>query len=92
MFDLLIATLPMIDVPAPSAPPGAENIMIIVSWVGWAVAIAGIVGFLVLGGTMAIANRNGQGAPEHAGRFGIILIGLIIAGAAGVIVSTILGV
>lgn len=92
MFEIIMAVLPSIDVPSPSAPPGAEIIMVVVSWISWAVAIAGIVGLMILGATMALANSRSQGTPEHAGRFGIIVAGMIVAGAAGVIVSLILGV
>ncbi|MDF1480343.1 hypothetical protein PYV02_14755 [Leifsonia sp. H3M29-4] len=88
----LFALVPSIDVPPPAAPPGAENILLIVSWIFWAAAIAGIIGLIVLGGTMALANQQGRGAPEFAGRLGMVAVGIVLIGAAGGIVTLLLGV
>lgn len=92
MFELLVSIVPTLEIPPPAAPPGSEQIMLIVSWVFWAAGIAGIIGFVILGISMAVAHRQGHGGPEFGSRIAYIFGGLILIGAAGGIVTTFLGV
>lgn len=91
MIDL-IASLPLIDVPSPAAPPGAEKILLVVSWLFWGAGIAGIIGFVVLGIRLFLDHQNGRGGPEAGKNLAFIFGGLVLVGAAGGLVTTFLGV
>lgn len=81
---------PLINIPGPSVPPGGDRVMVVVSWVSWAFAIAGVLGLIGVAVAMFFSNRAGNGAPEHAGKLGMVFGGLIIGGSAAGLVSALL--
>ncbi|MDP9026950.1 MAG: hypothetical protein M3N46_05255 [Actinomycetota bacterium] len=78
----------LINVPSPTAPPGSDNILLVVSYVMWFAAIAGVVGLVVFGISMFFMHRAGQGFPELGSRLAAIFGGMILIGGAGGIVTT----
>lgn len=89
MFPSLI---PFITVPPPAPPPGVDKIMVIVSWVFWGGGIAGVIGLIILGITMAVSHNRGHGSTEFGSKLGYIFGGLVLIGAAGGIVTSLLGI
>lgn len=79
----LLATVPD---STPSQPPGFEGISTILGWAGWIVLALCVLGVIITAGTMAVANRRGEGG-EHAGRLGFVLVSVILVGAAGGLVG-----
>jgi hypothetical protein len=89
--DLLIAagSVPAdIDIPDPGVgkmPPGFEGFETVMGWVKWVALGVAVIGLLILGASMAISSRRGEGM-EIGGWLGRILIGvIIIAGATGLV-------
>lgn len=87
-----LASLPLIDIPSPSAPPGSDKILLILSWIFWGAGIAGIVGFIALGIKMFFDHQNGRGSSEAGKGLAMIFGGLFLIGAAGGLVTTFIGV
>lgn len=87
-MSLIHFILPLITVPGPSAPPGADSILKVLSWIMWGAAIAGVIGLIAFAISMFFSHNRGQGFPEHGGRLLAIFGGLVLVGAAGGIVTT----
>ena len=68
------------------APPGAEGITTIVSWIAWLVLALCVVGVLGVGASMALAHRRGDGG-EHAVGLAYVLGGAVLVGSASAIVA-----
>lgn len=88
ILDTALNVAATIDQPSPKAPPGAERITIIASWVSWIVTFAAVIAFMVVGGTMMFQNQRGDGVSDASKRIAMILGGLIVAGAAAGLVTT----
>ena len=81
------ATLPAaLPNPDPLQPPGTDRFTDVMGWVKWVALAALIIGLMVAGGMMAFGSRRGEGG-EHAGRIGMILMGVIIVSAAAALVG-----
>ncbi len=78
-----------IDV-SPQAPPGTEDVQTVLNWIGWGASIAGVIGMIAVGILMALAHRRGEGG-EHMGKLGLVLGGVLVATAAGPVVSLLAG-
>lgn len=81
----------IIDPGAGEAPPGAEGVTQVVSWVAWVVFALAVIGVLICAGLMMVNNRRGQGG-ESAASLGWVFAGCIIAGAASGLVGIFAGV
>lgn len=90
LYELLNVTLPLIDLPGPTAPPGADKILVIVGWISWFAVIAGVIGIIIVGISMFFNHHQGRGSSEAAGKLGYVFGGLVLIGAAGTIVSAFL--
>lgn len=76
--------------PAPVQPPGTEGFVTILGWLKWVGLALSIVGLIVVGSMLWINHRRGEGG-EHAGRIGMILVGVILIGAATALVGFLSG-
>lgn len=79
-----------VNFPGAEAPPGADKIMTVVAWIGWGAAIAGFVGFLIVGIRMMLSHNRGEGTSETGKRLAMVFGGLILVGAAAGLVGTFL--
>jgi hypothetical protein len=68
------------------APPGADKVTTVLSWIAWLVFAACVAGILFCAGKMAVNHRRGEGA-EHASGLAYTLAACIVAGAASSIVG-----
>jgi hypothetical protein len=69
------------------APPGADKLTTIVSWVAWGVFAVCLGGVLISGAKLAHAHDRGGGANQHIQSLVWTLVGCVIAGAATAIVG-----
>ena len=83
------AALPAAVVPDPgpgSMPPGFEGFPTIMGWVKWLALGVAVIGLIILGGSMAVSARRGEGG-ELGGWLGRILVGVIIIAAGTTLVG-----
>lgn len=80
--------LPLIDQPAPVAPPGAAKITTMLSWGMWLVIACAVLGLMITGVMMFLAYSQGRPA-EHMSRLGYVMAGMVIAGAAAALVNAV---
>ena len=76
-------------VPDPGAgtmPPGFEAFQTVMGWAKWIALGVAVLGLILLGASMTISARRGEGG-EIGGWLGRLLIGVIIIGADFTIVS-----
>lgn len=81
------------SVPDPGAgtmPPGFEAFTTVMGWAKWIGLGIAVVGLIVLGVTMTVSSRRGEGG-EIGGWLGRLLIGVIIVSAAFTIVGFLMG-
>jgi hypothetical protein len=78
-----------VTAPSPVEPPGTEGLTMLLSWAMWLVTFAGVIGVLIAGGSMMVAQRQGHGA-EQASKLGWVLAGCCAAAAAAPIVNVLL--
>ena len=82
---------PLIDV-TPTPPPGvSEKLSIVLGWATWIGATVAIVGFIVAGAMLMLANNSGQ-SNEAARYVGRVAVGAVIVTAAAALASFITGV
>jgi len=86
-----LSSLPTIDVPPAAPPPGADSVLMVLSWIFWIAGVAGIAGIIFVAITMFFAHRQGHGAPEFVAKLGVVIIALILVASASGIVSLFLG-
>ena len=67
-------------------PPGFEAFQTVMGWAKWIALGVAVLGLIVLGASMTISARRGEGG-EIGGWLGRLLIGVIIIGAAFTIVG-----
>ena len=77
------------DVPNPgagTAPPGAEKIKLVISWVAWLFFAMCVVGVFYSGGQMIYDHSRGMGGGEGTSRLVKVLLSAIMgASASGII-------
>ncbi|WP_216363758.1 hypothetical protein [Subtercola boreus] len=81
------------DVPNPGSgtmPPGFEAFTTIMGWAKWLGLGVAVVGLIILGVTMTVSARRGEGG-EIGGWLGRLLVGVIIISAAFTIVGFLMG-
>lgn len=93
--DLITAAAQIIPaaVPDPGAgsmPPGFDAFTTVMGWAKWIGLGIAVVGLIVLGVTMTVSSRRGEGG-EIGGWLGRLLIGVIIVSAAFTIVGFLMG-
>ncbi|MBB6335451.1 hypothetical protein [Schaalia hyovaginalis] len=72
--------------PHPTPPPNLEGpVNTLLSWFMWGGLVVAIVGFIVAGSALAIANHRGTSS-EHVHQIGKVAVGaMLIASAAGLV-------
>ena len=75
----------------PSAPPGSDKIMMIVSWVGWGACIGAVVALLIAGGKFGYDRHQGTADSEAAKSVGKTLLGCVLIAIAGGLVGALTG-
>ncbi|MGL5858161.1 MAG: hypothetical protein ACRC35_07125 [Angustibacter sp.] len=68
------------------APPGSDGFVTILKWAAWLAFGICVLGVIVAGAMMALANRRGEGG-EHMSRLGWVFGGCIIIGSASALVG-----
>lgn len=89
LYSAHVATGVLAAVPDPGAgiaPPGAEKVTTIVSWVAWVAFALCVVGVIFAGAMMAVGRSRGDGG-EHASRLGWTFAGCIVIGTASALVG-----
>ena len=83
----LLARMPFaLPNPDPIEPPGLHGFTVLMGWAKWVALAVCILGLFVGGAMMGIQSRRGEGG-EHAGKIGMILVGVIVISAAGSLVG-----
>ncbi|MEV7135823.1 hypothetical protein AB0N24_23435 [Arthrobacter sp. NPDC093128] len=84
----VLAAVPMFDPPKPTAPPGAANVLTIVGYVSWAVAIVAFVGLLIIAGKLMVGSDGRSDTMSSLLKwFG----GSVLVGIAGGLITLLLG-
>jgi type IV secretory pathway VirB2 component (pilin) len=79
--------LPLVKDPgAGQAPPGSDQLNLVISWVAWIAFSICALGIIIAGAMMAIGQRRGEGG-EHAARLGWVLAACIVIGSASLLVN-----
>ena len=80
--------LPLIDIDPGTgeAPPGADKLKTVISWVTWIAFAVCVLGVIIAGAMMAVGQRRGEGG-EHAARLGWVLAACIVIGSASGLVG-----
>ena len=71
----------------PEAVPGLTKVQDVIGYVSWAAAAVCLIGLIVAGAAMAVANQQGR---MPAGQLGAVAAGCMIVGAAGTIVGALI--
>lgn len=71
--------------PAPVAPPGVEGpVSTVLNWMMWGGLAAVILGFIIAGIALAIANSRGEGH-ENVKKIGYVIGGAVLIASAGML-------
>ncbi len=76
--------------PDPIQPPGTQGFTMLMGWAKWVALAVCILGLFIGGAMMAIQSRRGEGG-EHAGKIGMVLVGVIVISAASSLVGFLMG-
>ena len=76
--------------PDPIQPPGTAGFTMLMGWAKWVALAVCILGLFIGGAMMAIQSRRGEGG-EHAGKIGMVLVGVIVISAASSLVGFLMG-
>ncbi|MBF5083759.1 hypothetical protein [Quadrisphaera sp. INWT6] len=68
------------------APPGSEGLLTILQWAAWIGFGVAVLGVVLAGIAMAISHRRGEGG-EHMSRLGWVFAGCIVIGSAAGLVG-----
>jgi len=71
-------------------PPDTGKISTVLDYLFWGVGLAGVVGLLSIGALLAVSHHNGRGGGEHVSKIGYVCGGMILAGAAGSLVTALM--
>ncbi|GAC85209.1 hypothetical protein GP2_031_00200 [Gordonia paraffinivorans NBRC 108238] len=75
----------------PTAPPGSEKFMTLVSWVGWGACLAAVAALLIAGGKFGFDKHQGTADSEAATKVAKTCIGCVIIAVAGGLVGGLTG-
>lgn len=95
MFDVLTTTAShLLAAPIPNpgtgvAPPGADKLTTLLSWVAWTVCVLCVAGVLIVAGRMAVIHHRGEGG-QHAAGLAWVAAACILVGAASGIVGALI--
>jgi hypothetical protein len=70
-----------------SAPPGADQLKTILSYLAWGVTATCVAGVLIASAKMAVSHHRGGGGSEHAGALAWVLVAAVVAGSASALVG-----
>jgi hypothetical protein len=70
-------------------PPGGDKFLTMLQWASWLALGICVLGVIIVGATMAVQHRHGQGG-EHAARLGWVLAGCVLVGSAAALVSALI--
>jgi hypothetical protein len=71
-------------------PPDTGKISTVLDYLFWGVGLAGVVGLLTIGALLAVAHHSGRGGGEHVSKIGYVCSGMVLAGAAGSVVTALM--
>ena len=71
-------------------PPDTGKITTVLDYLFWGVGLAGVVGLLSIGALLAVAHHSGRGGGEHVSKIGYVCGGMVLAGAAGSVVTALM--
>jgi len=71
-------------------PPDTGKISTVLDYLFWGVGLAGVVGLLSIGALLAVAHHSGRGGGEHVSKIGYVCGGMVLAGAAGSVVTALM--
>lgn len=75
----------------PTAPPGADKFLTLVSWVGWGVCLAAVAALLIAGGQFGFDRHQGTADSEAAKKVAKTCIGCVVIAIAGGLVGGLTG-
>lgn len=75
----------------PTAPPGSEKFLTLVSWLGWGVCLASVAALLIAGGKFGFDKHQGTADSEAATRVAKTCVGCVIIAVAGALVGGLTG-
>lgn len=75
--------------PSPVAPPGSEDVSLVLNWVVWIALAAGVLGFIVAGIMMMLQSQGRMGGDggQHMSRVAWVAVGCIVVAAASGLTS-----
>jgi len=79
------------EIPKPidGTPPGANGLLTILGWVSWIVFALAVAGVLIVAGKMMFDHRQGQGGGQAATGLMWVLAGCIVAAVASGLVGAV---
>lgn len=75
----------------PTAPPGSDKFLTLVSWVGWGACLAAVCALLIAGGKFGFDKHQGTADSEAATRVAKTCVGCVIIAVAGALVGGLTG-
>lgn len=75
--------------PIPGTPPGANGLLTILGWVSWIVFAIAVAGVLIVAGKMMFDHRQGNGGGQAATGLIWVLAGCIVAAVASGLVGAV---
>ena len=71
----------------PTAPPGSQKLLTIVSWVGWGAMLAAVVALVIAGAKFGYEKSHGTAGNEAATKVAWTLVGCVVIATAGGLVG-----
>lgn len=75
----------------PTAPPGAEKFLTLVSWVGWGACLAAVAALMIAGGKFGFDRHQGTADSESASKVAKTCVGCVVIAIAGALVGGLTG-
>lgn len=88
--DVLNTFIAAVPNPDPVQPPGTEGFITIMGWVKWGGFAVAVVALIAAAVMMMIGRSRGEGG-EHVGKLAMVLVGVVIIGAAAGLVGVLVG-
>ncbi len=71
----------------PTAPPGSDKLLTVVSWVGWIAMIGAVVALVIAGASFGFEKSRGTASNESATKVAWTLVGCVVIATAGGLVG-----